>query len=328
MQDLELFKDAVGVYQYEPGTKVTKPGVYLDMPMSVYHGQPTVEPSISSSQLRKIFNHSLADYWLQSPLNPERQPFVDTEFTILGRAAHHILLGEAEFSKHFVIRPEDAPNDPEGRKWNANNKYCKQWLGEQQLRQLTVLTEDQVERIRQMEAALLREPPIAVGGILNGAIEASMFYRDEETGIWIKSRPDSIPNDADVADLKCVSDVTDEGISRSLGDQGYHQQAATTKSAMAAIFRRVMENFFLVYAQSAAPFSVRIDTIDPEDIHAGELENRAALHLFARALETNYWPGPKNLAGDGGIVSRTKFAREKAARRRERIEKELGLSHG
>lgn len=319
--EIEVFKNAVGVYEYEPGTKITKPGVYLNMPMEVYHGLPTVEPSISSSQLRTIFNKSLAHYWLTSPLNPDREPFQDTEFTIVGRAAHHLLLGESNFSKYFAIRPAMAPD---GRDWNANNKTCKAWLNEQALERITVVTDKQLEQVKGMERALLREPAVQ-NGILNGAVEASIFYQDKETGIWLKSRPDSIPSDNDAADLKVVSDITDEGIARGLGDNGYHQQAATTRDAIFNVLHRELENFFLIYVEGKQPHSVRIDTIDPEDVAQGSRENRAALHLFARAIETNYFPGPKNLAGDGGFVSRTKFRREMSARRLDRIETELGI---
>ena len=319
--EIELFANAVGVYTYEPGTKITKPGIYLDMPMEVYHGQPTIEPSISSSQLRTIFNKSLAHYWLGSPLNPDREPFKDTEFTIVGRAAHHLLLGEARFRRYFTIRPSEAPD---GRDWHAANKTCKKWLDEAALEGLTVVTKAQIEQIKGMERALLLEPAVQ-GGILNGHVEASMFYQDRETGVWLKSRPDSIPNDNDAADMKVVSDITDEGISRGLGDNGYHAQAATVAAAVKHVLCRDLEHFFLIYVEGKRPHSVRIDTIDPEDIAQGHRENRAALHMFARALETNWFPGPKNIAGDGGIVRRTKFAREQAMRRLERIETDLGI---
>lgn len=311
--------DADGIYEYVPGVKVDITCAIRGMPMDVYHGQPCAGVSASSSQLRTIFSKSLAHYWDQSPLNPDRQPFQDTEATVLGRAAHHLLLGESNFSDFFVIRPDTAPD---GRAWNGNNNSCKEWLAEQTLAGLTVLKPEQVEYIRGMSASLAAEPVIQ-GGILNGEVELSMFYQDRETGIWVKSRPDAIPNGSDSADLKCVSDVFDDGISRSLGDRGYHQQAGVVSEAMLHVFGRQMENFFLVYVEQKRPHSVRIDTIDPEDIAAGVEENRAALRLLKRALEADYWPGPKNPAGDGGFVRRTPWMREWAKRRVDQINAEL-----
>ena len=311
--------DENGIYEYVPGVKIDITCAVRNMPMDVYHGQPCVGVSASSSQLRTIFSKSLAHFWDTSSLNPNRQPFQDTEATVLGRAAHHILLGESDFSKHFVIRPDMAPD---GRAWNGNNHTCKDWLVEQELAGLTVLKPEQVEYIKGMSKSLSAEP-IIQGGILNGEVELSMFYQDKETGIWVKSRPDAVPNGSDASDLKCVSDISDDGISRGLGDRGYHQQSAIVSEAMLHVFQRQMENFFLIYVEQKRPHSVRIDTIDPEDIAAGIHENRAALRLLKRALETDYWPGPKNVAGDGGFVRRTKWTREWAKRRLEQIEREL-----
>lgn len=320
---MEYAKSADGIFrEYVPGSIITEPGAYLNMPMSVYHGQPTDGPSISSSQLRKIFNESPAHYWDESPLNPDRQPFQDTEFTILGRAAHHLLLGEANFRQHFAIRPDTAP-DGSGD-WHGRKKSCQLWLAEQQLEGLTVVTKAQIEQIKGIEKAMLREPAIQ-SGILGGMIEVSLFYKDHETGIWVKARPDSIPKDNDAADLKVVSDITDSGISKGLGDQGYHQQAAVSKAAFREVLRRELDMFFLVYAEGKRPHSIRIDAIAPDEIDQGMAENRAALHLFKRCLEENYWPGPKNQAGDGGFVHRTKYARELAEKRLKRIELDLGL---
>lgn len=307
------------IRDYVPGQKITEPGAYRNVPMAAYHGQPCDGPSISSSGLRTIFTKSLAHYWDKSSLNPDRQEDDDTEAMILGRGAHHVLLGESDFEKHFVIRPDEAPD---GRAWNGNNKSCKQWLAERALEGLTVLTPNQVEYIRGMAKTLAAEPPIQ-GGMLNGHIELSLFWKDEETGIWLKARPDAVPNDADIADLKCVSDVSDEGIAKGLGDRAYHQQAALVSEGMLKIFSRVMENFFLIYVEQKRPHCVRIETVYPEEIDAGIKENHAALRLFKRALDTNYWPGPKNRAGDGGFIRRTPWSRTQAERRLELIEQEL-----
>jgi hypothetical protein len=319
MSYLDFQPDEFGIYDYVPGLKVDAAIAVRNMPMEVYHGQPCVGPSISSSQLRTIFSKSLKHYWNQSPLNPDREPFQDTEATILGRAAHHLLLGEGDFANYFVLRPTEAPD---GRAWNGNNNTCKEWLAEQALNGLTVIKPEQIEYIRGMAKSMLEEPAIC-SGILSGLVELSMFYQDPETGIWVKSRPDAVPNDADGADLKCVSDVFDDGISRGLGDRGYHQQAALTFEAVRRVFGRMMENFFLIYVEQKRPHSVRIATIHPDDVADGILENRAALRLFARALQTNEWPGPKGDSGDGSFVRRTPWTREWAKRRLTQIEQEL-----
>lgn len=56
---------------------IDRPGIY-ELPMEVYHGyrgEPCVAPSISSSGLRQMIDCP-AEYWWNSPLNPNR-PRVD-----------------------------------------------------------------------------------------------------------------------------------------------------------------------------------------------------------------------------------------------------------
>lgn len=309
----------IEIREYVPGNKITEPGAYQNVPIDVYHGQCCDGPSISSSGLRTIFNDSPAHYWNESTLNPNREEKEQTEALILGRAAHHLLLGESDFDKYFVLRPDEAPD---GRAWNGNNNSCKQWLAEQALAGLTVLTPKQIEYIRGMSQSLSADATIQ-SGILNGIVELSMFWKDSETGIWLKSRPDAVPNDADSADLKCVADITDDGISRSFGERGYHQQAALVDEGMRMVFGRPIENFFLTYVEQKRPHCVRIDTAYPEDVAAGFEENHAALRLFKHCLERNYWPGPKGPAGDGGFVRRRQWDRERAKRRLEMINLEV-----
>lgn len=304
------------IKEYQGGL-ITEPGAYRNVPMSTYHGQPCDGPSISSSQLRTIFSKSLKHYWDESPLNEHRKEFEDTEATILGRAAHHLLLGEAEFSRYFVIRPDEAPD---GRPWHGANKSCKEWLAQRALEGLTVLKKEQLEYIQGMAESLAAEAP---PGILNGHIELSMFWKDEETGVWLKSRPDAVPNDADGADLKCVGQIFDDDISRGLGERGYHAQAALIHEAMRIVLGVEMQNFFLVYVEQKRPHSVRVQTVHPDEIAAGIEENRAALRLFARALQTGEWTGPKSPSGDGAFIRRTPWQREWAKRRLDLINQEL-----
>jgi hypothetical protein len=61
---------------------------------------------------------------------------------------------------------------------------------------MTVLLPGQIEIIRGMHASL-QAHPLITGGILDGAIEHSLIWQDEETGIWLKARGDISINDCE-----------------------------------------------------------------------------------------------------------------------------------
>lgn len=309
---------------WTPGTKISEPGAYLGVPMSVYHGDPCVGRSVSSSGLRRAFIQSPKHFWDKCFYNPERDEDPQTEFMILGRAAHHVILGDdlGRFKELFVLRPDTL----NGEKWNGNRKDCKKWLADRELEGQTVLLQSQLDQVKGMVKSLSEEP-IVRGGILNGHIEVSMFWIDDETGLWLKARPDVIPNDSgEVADLKCVSDISDGGLERGLGDHGYHQQGDLIREGLRETLRVAMTNFTLVYAESKRPHCIRFGDVPADELDDARNENRAALRLIKRGFDTGYWPGPKGQHGDGGPVRRTKWVRERAAERVAAINQELAAA--
>jgi len=280
------------------GKPITAPGIYSGIPMTTpdgrgYHQAITRAPSLSSTGVRTIFSESAAHYFARSYLNPNAKPKQQTEALLFGRAAHHLLLGEADFRAHFAIRP-DTYRDEEAKEkpWNGNAKICRQWLKEAKEQRLDVIKTDQLINIRGMAEALKREPMIRAG-ILNGLIEHSMIWQDEETGVWLKVRPDAIPAvDMAFSDLKSAADVTDEGIEKAISDHDLHVQGALIGMACKALFGRPMESFSLVFSEKEEPHCVRVVEISGADLDLGEQQIRAVLPIFAKACETGVWHGP------------------------------------
>lgn len=264
---------------------ISKPGCYQNIPIKNYHSGDLCEgPSISSSGLRKLFRESPAHYWATSPLNLNRIEEPESGALVLGRAAHHLLLGEDNFSTLFIMRPERWDS------WRAND--AKTWKAEQEDQGRTVLIPQQIERIRGMARSLAAHPLVRAG-ILNGEIEQSLVWKDEETGIWLKARPDAIPNDSgDFADLKTCESVKTEALERAIGSFGLPQQGALVNLGAHKVLKLKNTSFSLVFVESEPPHCVRIVTMRDEDLARGERQNRAALHIFAKCLASNEWPGP------------------------------------
>jgi hypothetical protein len=322
------------------GEPIARPGIWRGVPAPIYHGQLTVKPSISTSGLKTIFDQSPAHYFEGSYLNPanwqttivdgvEVQELIEqpaSEALTFGRAAHHLLLGEADFRKHFTIQPATYVNDSgEEKPWNNNAAVCKKWHREQKENHRTVLTMSQIEHIKGMAQTLGRHPLIKAG-ILGGLIEHSMVYRDPETGVWLKVRPDAIPTgDLDFSDLKSIADISDDGVQKSIGENNYPMQGAMVRMACRELLGLEMTSFTLVFSEKKPPYCCRIHTLTGEDLDIGEMQVRAALQVFARCLQRSTWPGPGGEQTDAQYATMTPWRRKAIERRLKIIEAEMSL---
>lgn len=318
------------------GTPIVRPGVYSGVPSSSYHGKLTAKHSVSNSGLKVVFDDSPAHFFEGSYLNPAnwKKVIVDgvptlqliekpaSEPLVFGRASHHALLGEADFKEHFVIRPEKyRDEDGKLKPWSGSATVCKETLADYKARRLTVITAAQLEHIKGMAKSMGQHPMIREG-ILGGLIEHSMVAEDAETGIMLKTRPDSIPTDSgDYADLKSIADITDSGIEKAIGDNNYQMQGALVGMVHRLLTGQDMTSFTLVFVEKAPPYCVRIHTLTGEDLELGERQIRIALDTMARCFETGRWFGP------GGDQKDASFATMNPWRRRA-IEQRIKIMEG
>jgi hypothetical protein len=273
------------------GKPISEPGIYKKIPMDAYHGQLTVSPSISSSGLRTIEQKSPLHYFATSYLNPDRPEEDEAESAamIMGRAVHTLLLGEEGFRDQYVTRPEKYEDDNGVWKpWSGNANTCKEWLADRKREGKTVLLKSQVADIVGM-AERLSENPVAMD-LLRGRIERSIVVKDKATGVWVKSRPDSIPRDHTIADLKTCGDASYVGIQRSIMDKGYLQQMALAIACLEIAGHTPVKEAVLLFVETKYPYAFNIKPLDNGDIFTAMRINRRALNTFAECLAANDWP--------------------------------------
>jgi PDDEXK-like domain of unknown function (DUF3799) len=285
------------------GVSITKPGIYSGIPLDLYHAVNICDgPSISSSGLRKIFNESPAHFYAEWAGNPDREEQDDADHFSIGRAVHHLMLGEPQFAKFFVIEPDEyeveiktkngLEKTGELKPWSNNAVVCKRWHEAQRTAKRAVLTVDAIHNIKGMCRRLGMNPIVKLGA-LNGMIEQSIFWKDKQTGIWLKSRPDSIPNDSgDFVDLKTTTSVQWVDLMRAIGSFGYHQQGALVRQAAVEALGLKTASFTLIFVEKKNPWCERIVTLKDEELARGHKQNRVALDQFAECLRTKHWPGP------------------------------------
>ena len=264
------------------GQKIGKPCVVDGMPIEFYHGASTLGPGISSSGLRTIESRSPAHYWAMSYLNQDRRPQPPKSHFDFGKAAHTLLLGEPGFREQFAIRPDEFPD--------YRTKAAQEWRAAQQLAGKTVLTVEDLEAIRGI-AKSMEAHALIQSGILNGAVEQSIFWKDDPTGVWLRARPDVIPTaDGVVADLKTTTDASPDEVRRTIDNNGYAMQGALIGAGMKAVMNMEMTDFVLVFVEKTAPYAVNVVPVDPEWIYWAARQIRRAIDTFARCIETGTWP--------------------------------------
>src|SRR5690606_25200765 len=227
------------------GQPIAEPGIFRKVPMEAYHGQLTVGPSISSSGLREIENRSPLHYFANSYLNPDRPEQESSAAMDLGRAVHTLLLSEDGFRDDYITRPDTYEDDAgKWKPWNGNANVCKEWLASARQAGKTVLTKQQVSDIQGM-AERLAKNQVAVD-LLRGRIERSIITVDKKTGAWVKSRPDSIPADGMISDLKTCTDASQLAIGRSIMNFGYLQQMALAITSLEEVGQRQVKDAVLL----------------------------------------------------------------------------------
>lgn len=297
----------------DPGI-ITEAGVY-DLTMERYHGQPCAGPSVSSSGLRTIWSASPAHYYLDSSLNPDREPPGEKAHFSLGRAAHHLLfLGQKGFAEEFVVRPEQWSD------WRS--KEARLWKEAAFADGKTVLTDADLAAITGMARSLAAHP-LVKAGILDGAVERSLLWQDPDSGVWLKSRPDVIPNDSgDVADLKTTVSVATEALRRTIADYHYAMQGALVGMGFEAVLQRQMQSFSLVFVEKTPPYCCRVVTLRPSDLERGERQVRAAAAIFADCCTREEWPGPGGTQQDAEYLSPSEWSVKQVDERLELLASE------
>ena len=281
------------------GKPISKPGMYSNLPITSYHGDICEGPSVSTTGLKKLFHDSPADFFDTSYLNPDRAEQDETSALIMGRAVHHLILGEPHFARVFAEQPSHYEDEKTGelKKWTRAANACKRWEDARAKENRYILTASEVTEIRGIAKSLATNA-LVQAGVLNGLVERSLFWKDKKTGIWLKQRPDVIPtDDGTVSDLKTTVSVDWDDLVQAYGKFGYFQQGALSREAFREVLDLELTDFMLFYVEKKRPFSARPIILKTIDLEIGAVCNRAALDLMAKCLKENHWPGPGSQTG-------------------------------
>lgn len=259
---------------------ITANGLY-EIDIEDYHSQRVCPgPSISSSGLRTILHQCPAIFWAMSDLNKNRFPAKDKKSLAFGRAAHSLVLGEPEFAKHFIVSPFD----------NFMTKEARLWRDEQ-TRQ--IVKGEELDIIKDMAAAQKANAQV-MNAFTKGKPEQSLIWKDAATGIWLKARPDWLPDMPAVrfiTEYKTAESIKPAKLDRAVFDYGYEMQAALALDAVQLVMDVKPLGLAHVVQEKSPPYLVDLRLFSDEQIAWGRMQYRKALRIFAECLQTGEWPG-------------------------------------
>jgi PDDEXK-like domain of unknown function (DUF3799) len=258
---------------------VAGPGVY-EMDIDTYHSQKACDgPSVSSTGLKAVLHGCPAKFWATSDMNPKRTVIPKTKALNFGSAAHCLVLGEPEFNKKFVISPFEKFTTKESQVWRDG-----------QTKQIVKV--DDMVIIHEMTAAQKASQDVA-RAFSGGAPERSLIWKDEETGMWLKARPDWLPDKPDkrlTTEYKTAESINPVRLNRAVFDYHYEMQAAMVLDGIQATMGVVPVGIAHIVQEKDPPYLVGAFLFTPEQIDFGRMQNRKAIRILAECLNTGKWP--------------------------------------
>jgi len=251
----------------------TDPGVYGDIPESVYHADRS---TLSHSGALKLLPPSCPAKFkeaLDAP--PEHHDYFD-----FGHAAHALVLGTGLDIVEVKAKDWKTKAAQEQRKAiRAEGK-------------VPLLTADLVHA-RAM-AVKVREHAVASDLLATGQAEMSLYWTDPASWVRLRARIDWMTQPGGrltFVDYKTTSSASPRPFASSAHKFGYFQQAPWYLDGARELDLSDDPRFLFIAQEKEPPYLVTVHEFGPEDIETGARLNRKAIEIYAECTATGVWPG-------------------------------------
>jgi len=251
-------------------------GIYENISNQEYHGSIGVSRS-AISELKKSPLH----YW-DSYINSEKPEKKETQAMNIGSAVHCLILEPEKFNDNFAIIPDYNPYTNEGKKFKRDFYDLN--------KEKIILKNDEYEKSEIMSESVKRHKKAKKFLEGNYKVEQSIFWKDEETDILCKARPDLWHLDLNlICDLKTSADPIPKSFSKTIKENCYHIQAAMQIDAILKTTGHKIDQFCFIVIPNSRPFVPYIYVIGEEVISLGRKEYKDALKILKKCQEENNW---------------------------------------
>ena len=293
-------------------------GVY-DLTNAEYHGQPCDGPSISASGLKTIIGDSPAEFWRTSSLNPDSVPSPDKPAFRIGSAAHTLLLEPEKVAREIAVIPA-AMLSASG---STGTSAAREFIADAIYNGQTPIKPSEWLEIQQMRNALAAHPH-ARRALTKGKPEVSLIMRDAATQIYLKSRPDFMPDTSGhyIVDYKTTADLSKWERSACL-DLRYDIQGALMLWAAQEVAGIEPKGILYLVQEKKAPYTVGMLAFSIDNIRTralldcARLDLRQAIETFQFCLNSGQWPDgweqPREITAPGWHQKDAEYRLEQAS---------------
>lgn len=263
-----------------------QPGVYLDVPFDQYLKLPALSNSFLCGFERSA---GYAEWSQNAPFDSEAESATD-----LGSLVHTLALEPESVTNRYLVMPELKLTT------NAGREKASEYEAQAVAAGLIPVSRAEFRKAQLMADSMLAHPDMRMWlRAASGYSEATILWRDAETGLLCKARCDRlvfVPGGVVIFDVKTIARL--DKLNRwYVQDYGYDRQRAHyTEAAWSLGVESVWFYFgFVSSSLNIKRYPVRYVELGAELVASGYEKQRARLAKYKQCLEFNDFSGAEIL---------------------------------
>lgn len=270
-----------------------------------YHYSEEYTEYLSASSIKEA-KKSLKAFKRYQDSREERERKIHFDF---GNAFELALVDLKEYTNKVTVLNADLRPSPEKTFAAKDNKAWKLDIEAEATAQnhylINEVGDHSAETIQRMLVSCNAEPTIKA---LLSKVEYqySFFWKDAETGLKLKTRPDvSIVNKNNLIDIKTTDDASPRAVANAISKFNYPTQACMQIDGVQQTgYIGEVDNYFWLFVEKKAPFDAVLYEFSKEDRALKMADYKRTLKAIAIAKESNKYPGySAGASNDYGILT-------------------------
>lgn len=243
-----------------------------------YHADQT---AVGSSNLRLAFDSPKA--FRQRFFYREEKP--SSEALRLGKLIHMAALEPERFEATYKVCPDYGDMRSPARRAQRD-----EWLAQCAPGTVVVKNQAELDQINAITRSILSHRR-GKDFMREGITEMPGFYRDPDTGIRLKIKPDFISVDGiRLNDIKSCLSSEHRAFSNQVYQARYDIQMFMQAEGIYRITGKFPDVISLIAVEKLPPYEAAIYFFEREDLYQAEVDYHAALKKIKTGIDKNYWP--------------------------------------